>query len=285
MATRKTPLREGIRKWMTSQAVHTDGPVDMHVTFLANKFSTPEATMRAVLQAMAAEPGRGLHKLNANHYEYRSDERAKVRKPTDSQVRNRVYAYMMKQAPDTLHASQEVARMVDALPASVNAALRWLAIRDYIPLEAVSRGLYRRLPGNVPDLDGDEVYEEPPLTPAEMREEQQSYEALERARLVPTPAEVAAAAALRRTASRQDQFSEPEDEDDPDFVPPGVLGMLQHTAAEQERPTPRLDETMRQPEAVKYHLTRIATTGTGTVLAEDDSGGLYEVTILRPPRN
>jgi len=281
---KKQTLRDAVRKWMASRVEAGENPVAMLVPALAAKFNTTEVAMRAMLQSMASETGRGMHKLNANHYEYRPVER--TRKPMDSQVRNRVYAYMMKQAPNTLHANSVVAKEVNALAASVNAALRWMDSRDFIPVAKESRGLYRRLPGSAPELD-DAPYDEPAITPQEMREFQQEHEQDERARLAPSPAEVAAVSALRRTASRQDEFD--SSEDDESFVPPGVLSMLQQAAADQDdavQMSPKVTELATRYDwaADKITLRRVADTASGTILAEDEAGALYELTLLRPAR-
>lgn len=199
--SRKHTLREQITTYMTRPDVCGSGIVPLGVPELAERFSSTNATVQAVLQSMEAEDGRGVRRISATLYEFRVAEARKERKPTDSQVRNKVYAYMMAQAPNTNHHVQEVAAAVDAIPASTSGALNWMVRQDFIPVERAWKGTFRRLPGKVVDgLLLDEDAPDPGLTPEELTEIQQEHEARERERLAASPAEEADVERLRVSA-------------------------------------------------------------------------------------
>lgn len=246
-ATRQASVREVIRRYMT-RSDH-EGPVTLGVEALAERFNQPAALVRAALESLASETGRGVHQLSKNVFEYRPVER--TRKKTDTQVRIKAARYMQGTVPGSLHMVQDVARACKTLPASTSGALKTLSEDPYLYIVKVGYGTYSYRPPGTPNS-------------VEVKQDDTSLQPEPVATEAPTPA----AMPPRRHTMDIVDLSEP--------APAGE---------EEGQVLPNLARLLREHPDVwgegkmipEGYLRIVHTTSRGTRLAEDHEGNLHKV--------
>lgn len=241
-ATQSEAMREVIRRYMTRGDI--EQPVRLSVEELSTRFNASRDAVRTALKGLAGETGRGVHQIGGDIFEYRAVERQ--RKVTDTQVRVKAARYMQQTKPGSLHMVADVAKAINALPASTSGALKAVSQDPYLHIIKVSWGTYSYRPPVEEPVPENEPAALPPVLATGAHQP-------------PTPAQM------------------------PQHRLPLVVDL---SDGEPERPTPRLDKLVAVPEPIAQmwdgqvppgYLKVIHTTSKGVRLAEDHEGRLHKV--------